>query len=79
MKQGWLQKANINSSLSVSMRVSQDCRVIPAKLAQCGGKNWAEKMLSDKGHRFLRPHATLTQQTLIRGGFIRHAKSPFIP
>lgn len=42
MKQGWLQKANINSSLSVSMRVSHPkarC-VIPER----SGKNRAEKM-----------------------------------
>lgn len=41
MKQGWLQKANINSSLSVSMRVSHqiDCVLLMQRSSKCWGNS----------------------------------------
>lgn len=41
MKQGWLQKANINSSLSVSMRVSHqiDCVLLMQRRCKCWGNS----------------------------------------
>lgn len=41
MKQGWLQKANINSSLSVSMRVSPqiDCVLLMQRSSKCWGNS----------------------------------------